>query len=63
MRVTIIIDDTERGIFPVIKWEDNGCTDHLATSLGMNLAAQFANMVREYSKKGILKVVGTQDFQ
>jgi len=57
MKVIITIEDTTDGVYPVVKWDDNGVTDHLSSSLSMNLAAQFASMLKRYAELKTIKVV------
>lgn len=57
MKVIIILEDFPQGIFPTIAWDGNGVTDHLSDSLSMNLAAQFAEMIKKSSQLGALKVI------
>lgn len=63
MKVTIVLEDTYKGVYPVISWDGNGITDHLSDSLSMLIAAQFANLIKESSTVGGLKVADRSEFQ
>lgn len=57
MKVTITLDDTADGIYPVVSWVGNGITDNLEQSISMTLAAQIAYLIRRSAQVGALKVV------
>jgi hypothetical protein len=57
VRVEIVLEDTTKGVYPVIRWAGNGVCDNYALSLSMNLAAQFAYTLKEYGRVGALKVL------
>jgi hypothetical protein len=63
MKVTIVIEDTYKGVYPVISWDGNGITDHMSDSLSMLLAAQVAHLIKESATKGALKVTDRSEFQ
>lgn len=63
MKVIITIEDTYKGVYPVIAWDGNGITDHLSDSLSMLLAAQVAALIKESATKGALKVADRSEFQ
>ena len=63
MKVTITIEDTHQGIYPVMYWQDNGVTDHAFNSLSMLLAAQVAEMIKQSATVGALKVTNSSHFQ
>lgn len=62
MKVVITLEDTPRGVYPMIQWTGNDVTDHVHTSLSMNLAAQFANLLKQYTSTGALKVTDEHKF-
>lgn len=56
MIVQFTIQDTPKGIYPVLKWAGNGTTDHPASSLSMHLIAHLVKHIEELDKKGMLKI-------
>jgi hypothetical protein len=56
MKVLIILEDTPNGIYPEIRWRDNGCCDHAADSICMHLATFLAKHIEELAKSHTLKV-------
>jgi hypothetical protein len=63
MKVVITLEDTPKGIYPVVQWTGNDVTDNVHESLSMNLAAQVAYMIRDYATTGVLKVADKAEFQ
>jgi hypothetical protein len=57
MKVMIILEDTTQGIFPTVKWQGNGVTDNIETSISMTMAAQIAYLLRRATEIGALKIV------
>lgn len=57
MKIVYIIEDTTKGIYPEVRWQGNGVTDNIETSLSMNLAAQISYLIRRSVEVGALKVV------
>lgn len=56
MKAVLMIEDTPRGIYPELRWQGNGVTDHLTDSLAMHLMNQFVQSVKELETKGLLVV-------
>ena len=61
MKATFTIEDTPKGIFPVLTWHGNGCSDHLADSIAMHLMADLAAKIQQCEKLGVLKVITEAD--
>jgi hypothetical protein len=60
MRATFTIEDTPQGIYPVLKWEGNGCCDNLHESITMHLMADLAAMIKKAEDMKILRVVDSK---
>ena len=60
MKATFTIEDTPQGIYPVLRWDGNGCCDNLHDSIAMHLMADLSAMIQKAEQMKILRVVNPQ---
>lgn len=57
MKVLIILEDCPKGIYPEIRWKNNGCCDHPPESISMHIATLLVKQIEELTKAGALVIV------
>ena len=60
MKATFTIEDTPQGIYPVLRWDGNGCCDNLHDSIAMHLMADLSAMIQKAEAMKLLRVVNSQ---
>lgn len=61
MKIIFTVEDTPKGIHPMLEWEDNGITDHMASSISMHIAHQMVMVIKKLETLGVLKVTDDSD--
>lgn len=56
MKAVLMIEDTPRGIYPELRWQGNGVTDHLTDSLAMHLMNHFVQHIKDLETNELLVV-------
>lgn len=56
MKTYLILEDTHKGVDVEVRWESSGLTDHLETSLSMNLMANLVEDIRKMAKVGAIRL-------
>lgn len=56
MKAILIIEDTTKGIYPELRWQGNGVSDHLSDSLAMHLVNHFVQQIRTMDEQKLLVV-------
>lgn len=56
MRITIILEDTPKGIFACQSVQGNGVTDHIHDSLSAHILANWTVQLKHLEKLGVIKV-------
>lgn len=56
MKAYLILNDTPKGVDVEVRWEGSGLTDHLETSLSMNLMANLVEDIRKMARVGAIRL-------
>lgn len=61
MKAVLMLADAPEGTIAVLKWDSNGCQDHLEDSIAMNTMGNLVRLMKQLEDAGALRVISPED--
>lgn len=61
MKSVLMLADSPEGTVAILKWDSNGCQDHLSDSIAMNVMGNLVALMRTMEESGALRVISSPD--
>ena len=61
MKTVLMQADSPEGTIAILKWDSNGCQDHLSDSIAMNTMGNLVALIKEMEKSGAIRVISPDD--